>query len=66
MTLCLVARAKKMIAELPLEQLRNARRLTQVQLAEAMHVDQSSVSRLAGRTDMYLSTLSNFIEAMGG
>jgi transcriptional regulator with XRE-family HTH domain len=51
---------------MPLEQIRNARRLTQVQLAEAMHIDQARVSRLERRTDMYVSTLANFIEAMGG
>jgi DNA-binding XRE family transcriptional regulator len=59
-------RYRELLKEMPLEQLRNARRLTQVQLAEAMHVDQSAVSRIEKRTDMYISTLANFIEAMGG
>lgn len=60
------ARAKKMIEEMPLEQLRAARRLTQEHLARILKVPQSSVSRLEHRSDMYFSTLADFIKAMGG
>jgi DNA-binding Xre family transcriptional regulator len=60
------ARTRQLIAEMPLEELRNARKLTQVQLAESMGLTQSSVSKLEKRTDMYLSTLAHFVEAMGG
>jgi predicted transcriptional regulator len=59
-------RAEQLIAEMPLEELRKARKLTQVQLAESMGLTQSSVSKLEKRTDMYLSTLAHFVEAMGG
>lgn len=59
-------RAKQIIAEMPLEELRAARHLTQVQLAETMGLTQASVSKLERRTDMYISTLSHFVEAMGG
>lgn len=58
--------AAKMIAELPLEQLRAARQLTQTNLAQVLGVNQSAVSKLEKRTDMYLSTLRSYIEAMGG
>ncbi|MBW2651424.1 MAG: XRE family transcriptional regulator [Deltaproteobacteria bacterium] len=37
-----------------------------LQLARTLSVKQSSVSKLEQRTDMYISTLRNFIKAMGG
>jgi predicted transcriptional regulator len=49
-----------------LEELRDALRLTQQHLAETLQVDQSAISKLERRTDMYVSTLERFIEAMGG
>ena len=52
--------------EMALEELRGALRLTQQQLAETLEVDQSAISKLERRTDMYVSTLERFIEAMGG
>jgi predicted XRE-type DNA-binding protein len=59
-------RKAQMIAEMPLEQLRTARQLTQTNLATVLGVNQSAVSKLEKRTDMYLSTLRSYIEAMGG
>jgi transcriptional regulator with XRE-family HTH domain len=49
-----------------LYQLREARALTQVNLARLLKVNQGSVSKLENRTDMYVSTLRSFIQAMGG
>ena len=49
-----------------LNQLREARQLTQVNLAETLHINQGAVSMMEKRTDMYVSTLRNYIEAMGG
>ena len=49
-----------------LNQLREARQLTQVNLAEVLHINQGAVSMMEKRTDMYVSTLRNYIEAMGG
>jgi predicted transcriptional regulator len=40
--------------------------MTQQQLAHTLNVDQSAISKLERRTDMYVSTLERFIEAMGG
>ncbi|MGD0546708.1 MAG: XRE family transcriptional regulator [Terracidiphilus sp.] len=60
------ARARKIIAEMPLQQLRHAREMTQTRLAELLEMDQGNVSKLEQRTDMYLSTLRSYIEAMGG
>jgi hypothetical protein len=60
------SRLKETLASLPLDKLRKARSLTQVAVAERLQVDQGSVSRLESRTDMYLSTLREYIEALGG
>ena len=54
------------VKDIPLHRLREARRLTQKQLAEAMHIDQSRVSKIERRTDVYVSTLKNFVAALGG
>lgn len=59
-------RAKEMLTELPLHELRQARGLSQQQLAELLHVQQPAIAKLERRTDMYLSTLRQHIEAMGG
>ena len=40
--------------------------LTQQQLAKTLEMTQAAVSQLEQRTDIYLSTLENFVEAMGG
>ena len=60
------ARARQLLEEMPLAELRKARGLTQVQLAQRLHVQQPAVARIEQRTDMYLSTLRSHIEAMGG
>ena len=43
-----------------------ARELTQEHLAKLLRIKQSNVSKMERRTDMYIGTLSKFIEAMGG
>lgn len=60
------ARVADALKTLALDELREARSLTQSQLAEVLRVDQGSVSKMERRTDMYLSTLRSYIEAMGG
>jgi len=60
------ARLEQTLASMPLDKMRKARSLTQVAVAERLHVDQGSVSKLEGRTDMYLSTLREYVEALGG
>jgi predicted transcriptional regulator len=60
------ARARKIIEEMPLHQLRQAREMTQARLAEVLEMDQGNISKLEKRTDMYLSTLRSYVEAMGG
>ncbi len=59
-------RAQKMLAEMPLQELRQAKELSQVKLAQALRVNQAAISKLERRTDMYISTLRSYIKAMGG
>ncbi|MBL1274919.1 MAG: XRE family transcriptional regulator [Ectothiorhodospiraceae bacterium] len=51
---------------LPLAELRQARHFSQVQLASELEIKQPAVAKLEKKTDMYISTLRRFIEAMGG
>ena len=60
------ARLKETLAAMPLDKMRKARSMTQTAVAERLDVDQGSVSKLEGRTDMYLSTLREYVEALGG
>jgi transcriptional regulator with XRE-family HTH domain len=49
-----------------LSELRHARHMTQVALAGRLHMVQPSVSRLERQTDLYVSTLRRYVEAIGG
>lgn len=61
------AEADRLRAEyLSLRDLRKALDLTQVQLAETLGHKQASIARLEHRTDLLLSTLRRYVEAMGG
>jgi DNA-binding transcriptional regulator YiaG len=60
------ARTRAMLAQMPLDELRAARNLTQEHLATILGIKQASVSKMERRADMYVGTLAKFIEAMGG
>ena len=60
------AKANRMIREMALDELREARQLTQEQLAAQLKIRQPAIAKLGRRADMYLSTLRNVIRAMGG
>ena len=60
------AMTKDMLAEMPMHELRRARQLSQEQLADVLEIKQGSVSKLERRTDLYISTLRRYVEAMGG
>jgi len=61
------ARAQTLInEERTLRDLRKARDLTQAQLAKTLGIGQDHVSRLEQRSDMLLSTLVSYVQAMGG
>ncbi len=59
-------RVRQELQTMALEELRNAKQATQTEMAELLDLPQSSISRIEQRTDMYLSTLRNYIQAMGG
>ncbi len=60
-------RAQELIAEeLTLRDLRKARKQTQERVAEKLGINQENVSRLERRSDLLISTLSDYVEAMGG
>ena len=59
-------RTEELLAELPLQELRQARALSQQDLAGVLGLNQATVSKLGRRTDMYPSSLRRFVEAMGG
>ncbi len=59
-------RVKATLAAMRLDDLREARLLTQTQLAEILHVSQGAVSKVERRADMYISTLRSYVRAMGG
>jgi DNA-binding XRE family transcriptional regulator len=59
-------KAKLMLEEMALTELREARALTQEQLARILRINQAAISKMERRADMYLSTLQGIIKAMGG
>ena len=61
------ARASALIAEeMSLRDLRHALTLTQERMAQTLGIGQDGISRLEKRSDLLLSTLRSYIEAMGG
>lgn len=57
---------KLILEELSLAALRDACHRSQVEIAERLGIQQPAVSKIERQTDMYLSTLSNYIRAVGG
>lgn len=51
---------------MPLDALRDAKQLTQVQMAQLLKISQGAVSKVERRTDMFVSTLRNYVRAIGG
>ncbi len=51
---------------LTLQDLRKAKALTQSQLAETLGIRQATVAQMEKRSDLLISTLRGYIEAMGG
>ena len=61
------ARVAAIIAEeKSLHDLRKAMNKTQIAMARKLKVGQDSISRLEHRTDMLLSTLGDYVQALGG
>lgn len=51
---------------LALGELRESRKVTQTAVAGALEVSQANVSRIEHEEDLYLSTLRNYVAALGG
>lgn len=47
------------LTAMPLDALRDAKQLTQVQMAQLLKISQGAVSKVERRTDMFVSTLRN-------
>ena len=61
------ARARELITEeMTLRELRQAFDLTQTRMGELLNIGQDSISRLEQRSDLLLSTLRSYVQAMGG
>jgi predicted XRE-type DNA-binding protein len=54
------------LAAMPLDQLRKAQEMMQLQVAEVLGVNQGEVSKIEHRSDICISTLADYVEAMGG
>ncbi|MCD6055478.1 MAG: helix-turn-helix binding protein [Gammaproteobacteria bacterium] len=59
-------KTKQILEEMQLQELRQAYHMSQKRMAELLDTEQANISRIERRTDMYISTLRNYIEAMGG
>ncbi len=56
----------ELLQEMRLYELRRARRLTQEELAKKLNVKQPAIAKMEKRTDVYVSSLRSYIEAVGG
>ncbi len=62
-----IAGTRELIAEEhALRSLRKAHKLTQEDMAMLLNTDQASISKMEQRSDMLISTMRRFVEAMGG
>ena len=62
----IAAKTRQRIDEMPLQALRWALDLTQRQVSALLGINPVAVSKMEGQTDLYVSTLRRFVEAMGG
>ena len=61
------SRAAQLIAEeMTLREVRKARKLTQQKIAKSLRIGQEGVSKIEKRSDLLISTLRSYVEAMGG
>jgi Helix-turn-helix domain len=60
-------RAAELIAEeMTLQNLRQAKELTKIRMAELLNFPQENISQLEDRADLLVSTLQGYIAEMGG
>ncbi|HEY2823791.1 MAG TPA: helix-turn-helix transcriptional regulator [Candidatus Acidoferrum sp.] len=58
--------AQKLLAEIELSELREKRKVTQTQLAGRLKRTQATISQIEGRNDWLVSTLNEYVQALGG
>ena len=59
-------KAKEIMADMLLAEIRKQMGLTQEQLAKALNIKQPTLSKIESQGDMQIGTLSRIIEALGG
>jgi transcriptional regulator with XRE-family HTH domain len=59
-------KAKEIIADMLLAEIRKQMGLTQKQLAKELNITQPTLSKVESQEDMQIGTLSRIIEALGG
>jgi len=60
------ARADAMMSEMALAELRQSFQVSQEELGKILEVSQASVSKIESRSDLLVSTLVAYVEALGG
>ena len=58
--------AQKLLAEIELSELREKRKMTQMQLAGRLKKTQATISQIESRNDWLVSTLNEYVQALGG
>lgn len=59
-------KAAEMLTEMTLSELRKSRGITQKDVAQFLNMQQPSVAQLESRDETYISTLRNYLHALGG
>ena len=59
-------RAREMMTEMLLSELRKSAGITQEELASSLGIKQPTLSRMESQSDMQISTLRRLIESLGG
>ena len=59
-------RTAELSGEMALQELRQALKLTQQEIAATQNLNQAAISKLEHQSDMYVSTLRRYVEAVGG
>jgi predicted transcriptional regulator len=62
----IAAEAVRFGEQMDLGEVRRALKLSQDEIAQTLQIGQGSVAKIEKRTDMYVSALRRFIQAMGG
>jgi DNA-binding XRE family transcriptional regulator len=59
-------RFQKSLAAMPLDQLRKAQQMTQLRVAGVLGVNDGEVCKIEHRSDICISTLADYVDAIGG